>query len=180
MPPLDPAAIAKDAVGRYDSNGDGKLDAKELEKSPALAALLRTVKSHEAGHADVLTAEDIAARVEAWKKNGGVLFSSRMRVTLDGKPLEGAVVSLEPEPYLGPAYQPSSGTTNKSGYAYLSVTVEGYQGLYPGLYTVRVSKKVEGKETLPACYNEQSTLGLEVAADVPDPEHPSNFDLKSK
>ena len=90
MPPLDPAAIAQAAMSRYDGNGDGKLDAKELAASPAISAMLRTVKDHDAGHADSLTAADIAARVAAWKASGGVLFSGRTRVTLDGKRLEGA------------------------------------------------------------------------------------------
>jgi hypothetical protein len=180
MPPLDPVAIAKEAIGRYDSNSDGKLDAKELAASPALGALLATVKKHDAGHADSLTAEDIAARVDAWKQSGGVLFSGRTKVTLDGKPLEGALVTWEPEPYLGPAYHPLSGTTNKNGYAYLSPALEDFQGIYVGLYTVRISKKVQGKETIPACYNEKSTLGREVAVDVPDAEHLFDFNLKSK
>ena len=90
------------------------------------------------------------------------------------------MVTWEPEPYLGPAYHSSSGTTNKYGYAYLSPAVEGFQGIYPGLYTVRISMKVEGKETLPACYNEKSILGREVATDMFDGEHFGNFDLKSK
>jgi hypothetical protein len=176
MPPLDPAAIAKEAVSRYDANGDGKLDAKELKASPALCALLRTLKDHDAGHADSLTAEDIAARVNAWKQ-GGVLFSNRTKVTLDGKPLADAVVTLEPEPYLGAAYHSSTGTTHAGGYAYIASAAEGHPGVYAGLYTVRISKKVQGKETIPARYNEKSTLGREVAADVPDGEHLFNFDL---
>ena len=147
---------------------------------PRFGALLATVKKHDAGHADSLTAEDIAARVDAWKQSGGVLFSGRTKVTLDGKPLEGALVTWEPEPYLGPAYHPLSGTTNKNGYAYLSPALEDFQGIYVGLYTVRISKKVQGKETIPACYNEKSTLGREVAVDVPDAEHLFDFNLKSK
>ena len=180
MPPLDPAAIAQAAVSRYDANGDGKLDAKELEASPALGALLRAVKSRDAGHPDSLAAEDIAARVEAWKQSGSVLLGGRCKVTLDGKRLAGAVVTWEPEPYLGPSYRPLSGTSTDHGYTYLAPALEGIQGIYPGLYTVRISKKVQGKETLPARYNEQSTLGREIAADVPDVEQLFNFELKSK
>ena len=180
MPPLDPAAIAQEAMRRYDSNGDGKLDAKELAVAPALSAMLRTIKGHDPGHADALTADDIAARVAAWKQGIGVLFGARSRVTLDGKRLADAVVTWEPESYLGPDYHPSSGTTNKNGYAYVSPAVEGFQGIFPGLYTVRISKQVEGKETLPACCNQKSTLGREVATDMYDGEHFTNFDLKSK
>ena len=180
MPPLDAAAIAQEAMRRYDANGDGKLDAKELAAAPPLGAMLHTIKEHDASHADSLAAEDIATRVAAWKKSLGVLFAARSRVTLDGKRLADAVVTWEPEPYLGPAYHPSSGTTNKSGYAYISSAVDGFQGIFPGLYTVRISRKVQGKETLPACYNEKSTLGREVASDMSNWEDFGNFDLKSK
>ena len=180
MPPLDPAAIAQEAVSRYDANSDGKLDAKELETSPALSALLLTVKKHDAGHADSLTAADIAARVGAWKEGGAVLLGGGTRVTLDGKRLEGALVTWEPEPYLGPTYHPSSGTTNSDGYAAIASALECLPGIYPGLYTVRISKKVEGQETIPACYNEKSTLGREVARDVPDIDRVFIFSLKSK
>ncbi len=179
MPPLDPAAIAKEAVSRYDTNADGKLDAQELQASPALAALLGTVKNQDAGHPDSLTAEDIAARVAAWRQSGSVLIGGRSKITLDGKPLAGAVVTWEPEPYLGSSYRPLSGTSNDHGYAYIAPAQEGYAGIYPGLYTVRISKKVEGKETIPACYNEKSLLGREVAADAPDGEKLFNFDLRS-
>ena len=126
----DAAAIAREAVSRYDTNGDGKLDAKELEASPALRYLLLTIKDHDAGHADSLTAEDIAARVAAWKQSTG-LFSARSKITLDGKALAGAVVTWEPEPYLGPSYHPLSGTTNDHGYAYVAPALEGFSGCFP-------------------------------------------------
>ncbi len=180
MPPLNPTAIAGEAVHRYDTNGDGKLDAKELEAAPGLQAMLRTIKDHDAAHADSLTAADISARVAAWQENGGVLFSPRIRISMDGQRVADAVVTCEPEPCLGPSYHSSSGTTSKNGYAYLSPAMEGFRGLLPGVYTLRVSKKVSGKETIPACYNEKSILGREVAADVPDPEHVGEYDLKGK
>ena len=180
MPPLDPAAIAKEAISRYDTNADGKLDAKELEASPALVPCCARSRT-------TMPATPIRSRPRTsppasrpGSKAAACCSAARTRVTLDGKRLAGAVVTWEPEPYLGPAYHPSSGTTNKNGYAYLSPALEGFQGIFPGLYTVRISKKVQGKETIPACYNEKSTLGREVAVDVPDAEHLFNFDLKSK
>ena len=157
MPPLDPAAIAKEAVSRYDANGDGKLDAKELEASPALCALLRTLKDHDAAHADSLTAEDIAARVNAWKQ-GGVLFSNRTKVTLDGKPLADAVVTLEPEPYLGAAYHSSSGTTHAGGYAYIASAAEGHPGVYAGLFTVRISRRCRARRRFPPATTRRAHL----------------------
>src|SRR5208283_2340601 len=120
MPPLDPAAIAQEALSRYDVNSDGRLDSTELEASPALSALLLTVKNHDAGHADSLTVKDIAVRVEAWKRSGAVVLGGGTRITFDGKPLAGALVTWEPEAYLGPFYHPMSGTTNEQGYAVIA------------------------------------------------------------
>jgi hypothetical protein len=54
-------------------------------------------------------------------------------------------------------------------------------GLALGLYRIRVSKMVDGKETIPARYNTETTLGQEVSMD--DPAVASQrvrYDLKSK
>jgi hypothetical protein len=40
--------------------------------------------------------------------------------------------------------------------------------MHLGLYKVKISKKVNGKELIPAKYNEATVLGQEVAPDVPD------------
>jgi hypothetical protein len=40
--------------------------------------------------------------------------------------------------------------------------------MHLGLYNVRISKIVGGKETIPSKYNTETTLGQEVANDVPE------------
>jgi hypothetical protein len=177
---VSPSAAAKAAIAQYDTSGDGKLDAEELEQSPPLAAMLATVKQHDPSHGDYLTADDIAGRIKSWLRADAIVAGGSVVVLLDGKPLAGATVTLEPEPWLGPSYRTSSGTTGVSGYATMSRTLEAYPGIYYGLYRVRISKKVDGRETVPEQYNDKTELGREVADDVPDAEQVLNFKLHSK
>ena len=76
---------------------------------------------------------------------------------LDGKPLAGATVTYEPEPFLGSSYQAHQGLTDVSGTAILDPEFKDYPGLYVGLYTVRISKQEYGKETLPAIQHGNGT-----------------------
>jgi hypothetical protein len=177
---VNATAAAKAAIAQYDTNGDGKLDAQELEQSPPLAAMLATVKHHDPSHGDWLTAEDIAGRIKSWLQADTIITSGDVVVLLDGKPLAGATVTLEPEPWLGPSYRTSTGTTKASGYASMSRTLEAYTGIYLGLYRVKISKKVDGRETVPQRYNDKTVLGREVADDVPDAESVLGFKLQSK
>jgi hypothetical protein len=114
------------------------------------------------------------------------LASVRCNVTLDGLPLVGAKVVFEPEPFLGDEIKTAFGTTNHLGDAAPTVPPEDRPdptfpgGVHFGLYRVRVSKEINGRESLPAQYNSQTTLGQEVSYD--DPAMNSNsmaFALKS-
>jgi hypothetical protein len=110
------------------------------------------------------------------------LFSIRLTVSLNSVPLEGATVLLEPEKFLQPEIEAAEGLTDASGAAALVRVKSRETGVFPGVYNVRVSKVVDGKETIPSKYNEKTELGLEVANDVPigNPRLGSTFDLRSK
>jgi hypothetical protein len=178
---VNPQQAAQDAVKLYDKNGDGTLDAKELRASPPLLDLLQNLKAKLPDHADSLTAADISARMEEWLKAPATLISSTAMVYLDGKPLDGATVIFEPETYLGSSYHSHQGQTNAVGIAQLDPDLPEYPGsIYVGLYRVRISKKVNGKETLPARYNAETELGREVAMGIRDSRESVNFRLKSK
>ena len=58
--------------------------------------------------------------------------------------------------------------------------LDDYPGIYVGLYRVRISKKVDGKETLPARYNTATELGREIAANIRDNRGNVIFHLTSK
>lgn len=170
QPRIDPAAAAARALEAYDSDRDGRIAGDELAASPALAsALPRLDTSGDGG----VSAEEIAARIAAWKAMRTGLASIRCHVTLDGRPLSGATVSLVPEPFLGDHVRPAAGQTNQFGDAAPTVadadkpdpTLPG--GVHFGLYSVTISKQADGRETLPGRYSSAASLGLEVSYDEP-------------
>ena len=115
-----------------------------------------------------LTAGEISARITKWFDSGTTMMDASPLVALDGRPLVGAEVVFEPEAFLGEGFKTCRGTTDESGRAMMSAAEASHPGAYVGLYKVRISKMEGGKETLPARYNTESNLGLEVAEDVED------------
>src|SRR5262249_39745768 len=108
-----------------------------------------------------LTADEIEARLSFFQSQG-MLGGVVAEVTLDGDPVEGATVTLEPEKFLGPAFKPASGITDAGGGAILRVEGATHELIPHGYYRVRVSKKnSRGQETIPARYNVNTVLGHE-------------------
>jgi len=89
------------ALAEYDANGDGVLDAKELEKCPPLKLALKRFDANGDGK---ISADEIAARVRSWMNSGTTIVTGGTHVMLDGKVLAGATVTFEPEKFLGPAF----------------------------------------------------------------------------
>jgi len=162
-PEIDPAAAGEAAIAKYDANGDQALNQEELQKCPALAAAVKRVDAD--GDGKVTTAE-ITQRFKALLE-GPVLFPCSPKVTLDGQPLAGATVTFEPEPFMGDAIKPCSGVTDEFGNVTLRGHSEKYDGIFPGFYRVKISKLVDGAESIPAKYNTETTLGHEAAQDIP-------------
>ncbi len=178
---IDPQQAAQEAMKLYDKNGDGVLDAKELKASPPLTELLLNLKARVPDHPDSLTAADIAGRMEEWAKAPAIVLPAMAMVYLDGERLEGATVTFDPEPFLGPSFHSHQGQTNVAGIAQLDPELKDFpSAIYVGLYRVRISKKVNGKETLPARYNTATELGREIATNLRDSRANVMFYLKSK
>lgn len=170
QPAIDPASSGREALALYDTDKNGTISGKELDASPPLQAALARLDTNKDGG---VSADEVAARVKAWKEMRTGLASVRFHVTLDGQPLAGARVALEPEPFLGTHVKPASGDTNQFGDVSPSVAREDLPdpslpgGVHFGLYRVRVTKPAGGKETLPARFNAETTLGQEIAYDEP-------------
>ena len=177
---IDPQQAAQAALKLYDTNGDGTLDAEELKASPPLGELLKNLQSRSPGHPNSLTAADISGRLEEWVKAPTILLAGTATVYLDGEKLAGATITYDPESFLGSSYHSHQGQTDAVGNAVLDPELKEYPGLYVGLYRVRISKKVDGKETLPARYNTETELGREVASDIRDSRENIMFRLKGK
>jgi hemoglobin len=132
---------------------------KNNVKPDDAAAVLKAVEA---------THKDIVEKKEEKKGDKGTLVSGV--VTLDGKPLADAVVRFVPEAATADDY---SGSTNADGKYVLS-------GVKPGKYAVSISKRKNkedpASELLPARYNAQSSLRVE----VPQAESVLDFALKTK
>ena len=170
QPGINASQAGKLAMEQYDKNGDGKVAGDELDKAPGLKAALKTLDTNGDG---AVSADEVEARVNAWidMKVGMILL--RCRVTLDGDPLTGAKVVFEPESFLGDEIKAASGETNIYGDVGAVIPPEERTdptlpgGAHIGLYKVRISKIVNGNETIPARYNTETILGQEVSFDDP-------------
>jgi len=140
------------------------LDEKELEKCPALKSALEKMDTNNDKR---LSAEEIAARLTLHQQAGIGITTVACKVWANHGPLEAATVRLIPEPFMGSAFQPAAGVSDANGAVDLRIDGSKYPGVHCGFYRVEVSKTDgAGRESLPARYNAQTTLGAEVAPDM--------------
>jgi hypothetical protein len=159
----------------WDTDHDGALSAAELEKTPALRAGLKKLDANRDGR---VTSEEIAERVSEWISAAFGRIPVTCHVTLDGKPLDGAIVTLTPDECFGKAITPATGKTGASGVGKLKS--EGVtHAVYLGWYRVNISKEEGGKEVVPAKYNAASILGQEISADATNLQNTWLIELKS-
>ena len=112
LPDLPDASAASKAMELYDTNHDGFLDAKELEKVPGLKAAFKRSTPTTTARFPSRTLP-IGSRTGPIRVSGGCRSSAR--VTHNGKPLAGAKVVFVPEKFLGGTLQSGSGTTVRDG-----------------------------------------------------------------
>lgn len=170
QPGINAARAGSQAIEMYDKNSDGIVSGDELEHAPALkAALPRLDTNSDKG----VSADEVTARVNAWKAMQTAMTSVRCHITLDGQPLAGAEVVFEPESFLGDEIKTATGTTNQFGDVAPTISKEDRPdpklpgGVHFGLYKVHISKQANARETIPPRYNTQTTLGQEVSYDDP-------------
>ncbi len=176
-PSFDPDASGAQAIEEYDANSDGKIDLTEAEQSPGL---LRAFPRVDQDGDSALTATEIADRVRYYKSASTTIVSGGVQVFAGNRPLDGATVTFEPEAFLGDAFTPSSGETDGAGNTSLSGADAEFPGIYLGMYRVRISRIVDGKETIPVQYNSETTLGHEAADDIPNVSTGIQFRIRMK
>jgi hypothetical protein len=171
MASVDAAGAGSAAMEQFDTDGDGLIAGAELDQSPSLKSSLERLDS---SGDDGISAEEIAARIEQWEDSNVALSTFGFLVTLDGQPLAGAKVVFEPEVFLGDVLQPAVGETGPSGRCAATVPKDQRPdptfppGVCLGFYKVKISKLVNGRESIPSRYNDATVLGQEVAIDVPE------------
>jgi EF hand len=159
---ISPRDAANQALTDYDANKDGALDAKELEACPGLLTDLKRVDQNADGR---LTADEIADRLSFFQQQG-MQSDVAAEVSLDGRPLGGATVTLIPEQFMGASVKSASTVTDETGSGYFKIEGSEYVQVAYGYYRVQVSKNAQGREMVPAKYNAKTVLGHEIAPDV--------------
>jgi hypothetical protein len=160
LPSVSPRRAGNEAVALYDADDDGVLKGDEIWETPLLLSQYSLL---DANNDKTITASEIADRVRAWQDSPSRIMRASPTVMLDGKPLAGATVTLDPAPFLGPDYPSATAVTDSKGRARFAGQDRRYPGVYLGLYTVRISKLEDGKETIPARYNTKSELSYEIS-----------------
>lgn len=163
-PSFDPGKAAAAAIAKYDSDGNGQLEQGEWQRCPALAG---SIEVYDTDGNKTLSAEEITAGITRWQKGEMGARPLPFQVKLGGKSLEGAEVKLIPEDFFGGAIKQATGTSGPGGRGYLGVAPEELPGnktslplTQPGLYRVEITHP---SVKIPAQYNSETTLGIEVA-----------------
>lgn len=169
QPAIDPGHAGRRAMELYDSNGDGKVAGDELGAAPGLNAALANFDADGDGG---VSAAEVTARVRSWQSSKAGVINVRCEVTRGGKPLTGAIVTFEPEEFLGNDIRAATGEVAMTGLAMMSIPKESRPrtdypaGVQLGLYKVKIT--MPGNErAIPASYNTQTILGQEVSYDDP-------------
>ena len=163
LPSLVPDEAAAKAVELLDKDGDGLLGDSELQDSPGLKSVMKRLDSD--GDRKVSQAE-LSSHMNQWLEMQIGAVPATFMFTLKGKPLADATITFVPEPFLEDAISIAEGVTNASGTVFPSSSAVK-RGMQVGFYRVKISKKANGIESIPAQYNENTTIGAEVSSASP-------------
>lgn len=176
-----PKTICAKVMELYDSDGDEVLSAPELKSSPGLNYAAQRADTNEDGSLD--TAE-IIAMVDAWNQKAIGLLTLRCNVKYKRRPLQGADIRLEPEPFLEGLIETAYGVTDEFGDAFVTVPKDkrpipdAPPGVQLGLYRVVISKTKSDKESVAAKYNVETEIGQEVSFEDPGVMNGIRYDLR--
>lgn len=167
-PKINVSSAAQQALELYDTNHDGKLSQEELAKCPAV---LLTLDGYDTNHDKFVDQQEIQDHLTFLLRNGTGATQLACNIMYQGKPLAGAKVVFEPEPYLGSDIQTAEGTTDNTGAAELGMPADKAPAalkkmklIQYGTYKVRITHPTI---KLPAKYNTDTTLGYETIPGQP-------------
>lgn len=178
-PNIDAAAAAAKLIAQYDTSKNSAIDGAELDRVPAVKSAL---SKYDPNGDRQVSADEIAARIELWQIVPVASMPISCTVRRGSRPLPNAKVVLEPEaPFAGQLLR-AEGTTDSGGFAQLAIHPDGEQrqsvnGVQCGLYKVRITASLGGGRELPAKYNTNTQLGMEVAPDAEFMHTGLRFDL---
>lgn len=178
IPIVDASAAASGAIKLADKDGDGAISKAEAVATPSLNMEFDKYDANKDGKID---AGEIESRIASWTVKRAKVVPISFYVKLDGRALEGAQVVMEPEPFMGGVLATAESQVSGSGACGPTVLPELLSkeipvGMFCGLYRLKITHP---DKQIPAKYNEQTELGMEVAPDY-DFFNRKTFELSSK
>ena len=179
---IDSSSASSEAMELYDTDGDSAIAGDELNAVPGIK---KHLDRYDADGDQRVTRDEIRERLRSWSQSRVAIMGATFTIYLDGRPLEGATVSLVPEPYLEPNVKPASGVTSPIGLtrvshseADLPKTANGraMYGVKSGTYKVQITHP---NRNILAKYNTATELGAEISHDVNPAGEPIRIDLTS-
>jgi hypothetical protein len=161
IPEWDPAQAADRAISEYDTNSDDGLSRDELEKCPGLLTALDRIDTNANG---LISGEELASTLREIRQQDAAMVEISCAVTLGGQPLEGARVTLVPEPFMGESVKSATGVTVSDGTTLPTVAETELPeklrgrvfGVHCGVFKVEVTHP---RVAIPARFNTQTELG---------------------
>ncbi len=163
-PALDPAMVTANIMKVADTNGDGRLDGKELQQVPGLMTVVAALDMDKDG---TLTATEIEAWLAEIKESRVAIGSGCFTVTHGKQPLPNVTVKLIPDPIMGGGMKAAEGVTDEQGIVNPSIPGSPRRGVNYGLYRVQLTGRDSRGEPLPPKYNTASELGIAIGGNIP-------------
>jgi hypothetical protein len=167
-PRIDSEAAAMQAMELYDANHDGKLNQEELARCPGV---LISIDRYDANKDKSIDVEEFRSHLADLLKNKTGATQLAANISYQGRPLAGAIVRFEPEPYLGDEIQAAEGMTSSAGIADVGMladkapaALKNMKLIQYGTFKVKVTHPTIN---LPAKYNTETTLGYETIPGEP-------------
>jgi hypothetical protein len=165
---IDTSAAATQALELYDTNRDGKLSQEELAKCPGV---LISMSGYDTNRDKFVDEAEFRDHLIHLLRNGRGATQLGCNVIYQGRPLAGAKVVLEPEPYLGNEIQAAEGVTSSYGAAEVGMpadkapeALKNMKLIQYGTFKVRITHPTIN---IPAKYNTETTLGYETIPGEP-------------
>ncbi|WP_428303627.1 hypothetical protein [Lacipirellula sp.] len=177
IPTVNPGTAAAGAIELADKDGDEAISKEEAVATPSLLAVFEKYDANTDGRID---AAEIEGQIASWYAKAPMVFPVRCLVKMDGRPLMGAKVVFEPEPFLGVDLGEGVSDVGAAGDCGPSLLPERLgkipYGMFCGLYRAKITHP---SRQIPAKYNEHTELGFEVSPSL-NPNDPPVLSLSSK
>ena len=177
---LDPELAAQAAIDEFDRNQDGVLSKPELN---GCRGILSAWNRFDTDRSNDISLAEVAARITTIQSLPRTNMFASCQIFMDGKPLPDAVIRLQPAEYQLGAVRPAIGKTAVNGSCVLLFDDESQTeaeranlGIDSGIYRVEIT---HASLAIPAKYNSQSELGIELALDAGRNAEVVTFQLSS-